>query len=251
MKTLSIQEPWAYLVCSGIKEIEVRTWKTDYRGLLLIHTGVKKAPRDFLNDIPLHWADEITNAQILDYFPRFEELPTSAIIGYVTLADCTEKDTGSIWDSGGLVNWVIKDAYLFDKPILGVRGKLNLYDTPDIDPDNLPPAHKVDKEACRLEGKEFIANAPMDIIRAFDDPDIVLYDLALTPAVQKVVLDNEGNLRPIETLTLVGKDKTLSQKLKEVRIEDITDEETGKPIHYTLLDGTEYHWRLVVFEVEK
>jgi hypothetical protein len=39
MKCLSIQNPWAPLICAGVKDVENRTWKTDYRGPLLIHTS--------------------------------------------------------------------------------------------------------------------------------------------------------------------------------------------------------------------
>ena len=36
MKALSIREPWASLIAEGIKTIELRSWKTTYRGPLLI-----------------------------------------------------------------------------------------------------------------------------------------------------------------------------------------------------------------------
>lgn len=26
MKTISVKQPWAYLICSGVKDIENRTW---------------------------------------------------------------------------------------------------------------------------------------------------------------------------------------------------------------------------------
>ena len=34
MKALSIRQPWAELILQGRKTIELRTWKTSYRGLL-------------------------------------------------------------------------------------------------------------------------------------------------------------------------------------------------------------------------
>lgn len=37
MKCLSVKEPWAELIASGVKWIENRTWKTSYRGPLAIH----------------------------------------------------------------------------------------------------------------------------------------------------------------------------------------------------------------------
>lgn len=36
MKALSIKQPWASLVVAGHKTVECRTWKTSYRGPLLI-----------------------------------------------------------------------------------------------------------------------------------------------------------------------------------------------------------------------
>lgn len=36
MKALSIKQPWANLIASGEKTIETRTWRTSYRGPLLI-----------------------------------------------------------------------------------------------------------------------------------------------------------------------------------------------------------------------
>ena len=39
MKVITIKQPWASLIASGIKEYEFRSWKTNYRGKLLIHAG--------------------------------------------------------------------------------------------------------------------------------------------------------------------------------------------------------------------
>jgi hypothetical protein len=39
MKTLTIRQPWAELIARGKKDIEVRTWKTNYRGKIAIHAG--------------------------------------------------------------------------------------------------------------------------------------------------------------------------------------------------------------------
>lgn len=40
MKTLSLKEPWASLVVQGIKKMETRSWRTNYRGMLLIHASM-------------------------------------------------------------------------------------------------------------------------------------------------------------------------------------------------------------------
>lgn len=40
MKALSVRQPWASLIATGRKTIEVRTWQPSYRGDLLICSGV-------------------------------------------------------------------------------------------------------------------------------------------------------------------------------------------------------------------
>ena len=39
MKVLTLKQPWATLVAEGIKKYEFRSWKTNYRGKILIHAG--------------------------------------------------------------------------------------------------------------------------------------------------------------------------------------------------------------------
>lgn len=41
MKALSIKEPWSTLIIEGGKTIELRTWRTKYRGPVLIHRSGK------------------------------------------------------------------------------------------------------------------------------------------------------------------------------------------------------------------
>ena len=51
MKALSIKNPWAIIIEKGLKTIETRKWKTDYRGDLLICVSKKEdmncSPNDF------------------------------------------------------------------------------------------------------------------------------------------------------------------------------------------------------------
>ncbi len=39
IKALSVRQPWAELILSGRKRIEVRSWSDAYRGLLWLHAG--------------------------------------------------------------------------------------------------------------------------------------------------------------------------------------------------------------------
>ncbi len=80
MKVITIKQPWATLIAKGYKEYEFRTWKTKYRGEILIHAGKgidKKALERFkhLN---------------LDY-------PTGQIIAKATITDCIKIDDQARW----------------------------------------------------------------------------------------------------------------------------------------------------------
>lgn len=71
MKAITIKQPWATLIAEGYKEYEFRTWKTKYRGDILIHAGKgidKKAMERFKH---LH----------LEY-------PVGQIIAKATITDC-------------------------------------------------------------------------------------------------------------------------------------------------------------------
>lgn len=39
MLALSVKQPWAGLIVSGVKDVENRTWRTNVRGPVLIHAG--------------------------------------------------------------------------------------------------------------------------------------------------------------------------------------------------------------------
>ena len=56
-----------------------------------------------------------------------KELPEGAIIGSVVIVDCVQNHP-SVWAEKGCWHWVLKDAALFDKPILNVKGKLSFWD---------------------------------------------------------------------------------------------------------------------------
>ena len=73
MKVITIKQPWATLIAKGYKEYEFRTWKTKYRGEILIHAGKgidKKAMAGFENlkfEYPVGCI--IAKAQITDCIP--------------------------------------------------------------------------------------------------------------------------------------------------------------------------------------
>src|SRR5262245_16833844 len=42
MKIITIRQPWAHLIVNGSKDIENRSWKTSYRGPVLIHASLNE-----------------------------------------------------------------------------------------------------------------------------------------------------------------------------------------------------------------
>ncbi len=72
---LSLKQPWAELVVSGKKTIEVRSWATKIRGPVLVHAARIADPR------PEAWK------WITDDMRPLTEL-TGGVIGQVELADC-------------------------------------------------------------------------------------------------------------------------------------------------------------------
>jgi hypothetical protein len=165
VKTLSIRQPFASLICRGIKTIENRSWDTSYRGKLLIHasgkplawpafdylprefvkgyqryfgTSMKNMPKDYVAFI--EWIEELSNFYLLEKtsFNQPEDikactkqygfaLPTQAIIGEAELIDVV-RNSKEVFAIPGNFHWVLVNPVLYDKPILDVMGKLKLWE---------------------------------------------------------------------------------------------------------------------------
>lgn len=142
MKTLTVKQPWSYLLCSGLKDIENRTWKTNYRGTILIHSSAKGI--DYRNPNSL-FTKEQWNAipkGIQEKMITMEVITDGAIIGSVEIVDCVQNHP-SVWAEKGVWNWVVKNQKIFDSQITNVKGKLMLWDY-DIE-------KKLDEEVKRFK----------------------------------------------------------------------------------------------------
>lgn len=75
MKVISIKQPFASLIAEGLKEYEFRTWKTNYRGKLLIHASKTK------------------DKEALKRFEKYNlDYKFGCIIAEVNLTDCIKID---------------------------------------------------------------------------------------------------------------------------------------------------------------
>lgn len=130
MKALSIIQPWASLIAVGIKDIENRTWRTNFRGEFLIHSSAKhlKEGWNALTDGQRKAAERLI--QPFGTVNDVKLLPVSAIIGKARLVDCVQNHQ-SVWAEKGVWNWVLADVQLFDRPILNIKGKLGFWEFDD------------------------------------------------------------------------------------------------------------------------
>lgn len=126
MKAITIKQPWASLIASGIKKYEFRSWPTKHRGPIYIHAGMTMESKY----LPLLLSLNL-------------EYPKGAIIAKANLVDCIlidekfnkkinkEKNIAySAWtDRVGYYAWVLEDIEVIE-PVY-VKGKLSLWEYED------------------------------------------------------------------------------------------------------------------------
>ena len=122
MKVLTIRQPWASLRIDGYKEYEFRSWKTKYRGKILIHAGMSLEK---------------------DMITRFEsynlEYPLGFIIGEAILEDCIlvdkefneklRKENPIVYGRSNHVEtyaWKLSNVKKYKEPIK-IKGQLGLW----------------------------------------------------------------------------------------------------------------------------
>jgi activating signal cointegrator 1 len=86
MKAITLEQPFASLVCIGVKSIETRSWSTDYRGPLAIHAA----------DISAQVVDSYYRSILFSAGLDPDKLPTGKIVAVAHLVDCKEVITAQI-----------------------------------------------------------------------------------------------------------------------------------------------------------
>lgn len=121
---LTIRQPWASLIIYHGKDIENRTWKTSYRGPMLIHASAKLTKSDIeeasvVMDSTRKWP-AIDRYMILE---DMREEPRGGIVGIVELVDIVTEST-SPWFVGPF-GWVLANPRPL--PFRALRGQLGLW----------------------------------------------------------------------------------------------------------------------------
>ncbi len=106
MKALTVRQPWADAIARGLKRIENRTWRTDYRGQLLIHAGLSE------EDVPGRLRGR---------------LALGSIIALVHLDDCLPlEETPDDEHAEGPWCWLLSDPIPLVEPV-PCAGRLGLW----------------------------------------------------------------------------------------------------------------------------
>lgn len=119
IKVLSIQQPWAALIITGIKDCENREWSTGYKGDFYIHASKK------VDSVGMRFVESqgivLPEAALL----------TGGIVGKAYLTKCRTDmhRLGNKWAMAGFFQFMLKDAVLLE--FFPCRGKLFWFDVPE------------------------------------------------------------------------------------------------------------------------
>ncbi|MBM7694483.1 hypothetical protein JOC77_003944 [Peribacillus deserti] len=138
MKVLSMIQPWASLFVLREAQYETRTWRTNYRGPLAIHTS-KKIDKPVCRELAIR-------ALLYRHGYTEENLPTGMIIAVCELKNCFKvienNGTWAILEDGRIVSdldyflgdftvgnyaWEVQDMQMLNT-FIPAKGKLGLWE---------------------------------------------------------------------------------------------------------------------------
>ena len=131
MKAISIRQPWAELILSGRKTIELRTWETKIRGRVAVHAG-----------------KQVKRAACEAYGLDGTTLVRGGLVGYVDIVGVVQVDQDN-WDElrdqhlalgdypGPRVGWRLANPERLPVPI-PMTGRRQFFNVPDDLSESLP-----------------------------------------------------------------------------------------------------------------
>lgn len=115
---LSIRQPYAWLIVQGIKPVENRTWRTNFRGRVLIHAGITYPKREYADDFEA-WAERA--------YPATREEMVGGIVGEAVIVDCVKAHPSPYFI--GPYAFVLEQAKAYPK-LIPLGGKLGFFGVP-------------------------------------------------------------------------------------------------------------------------
>jgi hypothetical protein len=135
MKALTVKQPWAALIAIGAKQVETRSWRTEYRGQLAIHSAATLPPGAWEE-----WRERCTFAvgRRLVTIEPIHRLPLGAVVAVADLVDVVlidrdlrlrlsslELTFGDFAD--GRFAWVLRNVRALHEPI-PAKGALGFWE---------------------------------------------------------------------------------------------------------------------------
>jgi hypothetical protein len=137
LRVLTVKQPWASLIASGVKRIENRTWTTRYRGPVAIHASLGREPKapDMVAASLRAVGIEATAAECdLRFGLSDRTLPAGVIVGVVDLVDVVPAAEVPAADGAWVIGpycWILRPIpdwrRRFRLPGEPIRGKLGLW----------------------------------------------------------------------------------------------------------------------------
>lgn len=126
LRALSIRQPWVAAILYGPKRVENRTWKTNYRGPLVIHASTRR-DQVWFSVPPLSLCD----------LPAPDRWVQGAHCGVVELVGIHHHRDGRcgencrVWGEPGVYHWEFAQVRRFETPV-PARGYPGLFRAPAL-----------------------------------------------------------------------------------------------------------------------
>lgn len=118
MKVIVVRQPWAWLIVNGFKDVENRSWATQYRGPLLIQASARRPTRADMDEDRKYARKRGVELP--------EEFDLGGIVGIARLDDCVSKSRSKWFE--GPEGWVLSKQRRL--PFTPLKGQLGLFSPP-------------------------------------------------------------------------------------------------------------------------
>jgi hypothetical protein len=98
LSALSVRQPWAWLIMSGFKDIENRSWRINCPRTLLVHASLNRSASNNVEAIERRYGVLIP-----------DDLHFGAVVGVVDVVDCVKRHPSKWFEPGGF-GWVLANS---------------------------------------------------------------------------------------------------------------------------------------------